>query len=411
MQYTINELNNILHKKVNGIYDIFKGFFGESHVDLQLKKELWETNSSIEYFLRTNGLVIPEEERNDWETKHEVSDELLDRLKAASESTKVTVYVWFPFLTVTNENDKSVNIQDLYAKVDIQLDGRIPYENTGFLLNRATYTEEQFISDYMFSHIRNIPKDDFTKFMQPCLGHGPIRGTIATLKNDSDDVTWMLFCQELSMYVTVESLVGGPWKRMENIGRTLRSGLYYGYDFKTCDTYSFTRVFSTDQLREFIKYYLQNGHLSISYIDGRYTCGMPYYDYIIDISNAFIDYYNKYLKAGPHRIEYCFIQGLLNNVRVIDGKFYTISTDSATVSNIDTYQNKLVLRFKGKDILTKIVKESKSEAVNTIVLSQKVAMYILRNIIRTINFRYKNEHNNKTRNQGPSTACERVCYI
>ena len=219
MEYTVNQLYQHLFEKPLSIYDTFKGFFGEDFVDMQSKNP-----SSIKEYLFAKicdeEFIIKGSKEEDFNIPFEVSDEQLEELEAVSENKRFIIYVWWPRVTVTNEYDKSVNIQDLYAKIEIQNDGCIPYECCGFRLNRATYTREQFVSDYLHSHIRAIPKNDFTKFMEPCLGTGPIRNTIVTLKNNYDETTWMLFCQELSVYVTVESIIGGPWRRMENIGDT-----------------------------------------------------------------------------------------------------------------------------------------------------------------------------------------------
>ena len=97
-----------------------------------------------------------------------------------------------------------------------------------------------------------------------------------------------------SLYVTVESISGGPWKRMENIGSKSLHLEYKDYNLNKVDKSTFTSVFTDENLKNFIQYYLKHGHLSIRYVKDKFTYGMPYHEYIIDISNAFIDYYKKY---------------------------------------------------------------------------------------------------------------------
>lgn len=415
MKYTVNQLYQHLFEKPLSIYDTFKGFFGEDFVDIQTHQGR-ELSSFKEYLFAkicdeasiTNG-----NKEEDFNLHFEVSAEQLGELENIAIDKRFIIYVWWSRVTVTNEYDKYVNIQDLYAKIEIQNDGCIPYECAGFLLNRATYTREQFISDYMHSHIQCIPKNDFTKFMEPCLGNGPIKNTIATLKNDYDETTWMLFCQELSVYVTVESISGGPWKKMENIGDITINRLYIDYDFSFARKTYFLDSFSNKNLRDFIQYYLKHGHLSLRYVYGKYTCGMPYYEYIIDISNAFIDYYNKFWCTTSEKLHKCFEKGILKQFVIVNGKFYSEGTGNSYISSLDRYQDKLVLMFKGKEIHTNIIDETQeSEASLTTVIQNEIAMYILQNVLRTINFRYKNEHNNKyRRNQEATPTCERVIYL
>lgn len=411
MQYTINQLYQHIYEKVDNIYDIFKGFFGENNVDLQYTIA---RNTVISYIIaelqRKNvDLDLKDQEYN---TSYDVPDSALESLEAFFALNKSIIYVWWNRVKITNENNKSVTIQDLYAKIEVQMNGRIPYENHGFLLNRATYSKEQFLSDYMHSHICEIPKDDFTKFEKPCLGTGPINGTIMTLKNDYDEVTWMLFCDELSLYVTVESLTGRPYKYLEHIGYRERLYRYNGFDF-TNNAYAekFYICFSKEDFIKFIKYYLQKGHLSITYKNGKYSCGMPYYEYIIDISNAFIDYYNAYL-IGKENSDRLFNCGILNCVLFVNGKFYR--NENTTCRNLDRYRNNFVLNFKGKDIYTTITEDAESESTLTTVIDNDIAMYILKSILRIINFRYnKNEHKFTTAgiNQGTSTVKERISYL
>lgn len=415
MEYTVNQLYQHLFEKPLSIYDTFKGFFGEDFVDIQTHQGR-ELSSFKEYLfvkICDEASITNGDKDEDFNLHFEISAEQLVKLENIAKDKRFIIYVWWPRVTVTNEYNKSVNIQDLYAKIEIQNDGTIPYECNGFRLNRATYTREQFLSNYMHSHINTIPKNNFTQFQIPCLGTGPIISTIGTLKNEYDETTWMLFCQELSMYVTVESISGGPYHRMETIGNVSLNSMYTGYTFNYAGKVDFLSLFTNDDLKKFIKYYLKHGHLSLGYMNSAFTWSMPYYEYIIDISNSFIDFYNKYYSTTAGNLDNCFSKGMLKQVIVADGKFYNEGDyNSFDINNFSEYQNKLVLTFKGKEIRTTIINNKQgSEATLTIVISNNVAMFILQKILRTINFRYKNEHNKYRRNQEATPACERVLYL
>lgn len=407
MQYTINELYDHIYKKVNNVYDVFKGFFGEDYVDLQ-KPEEETTKKDIINYLHNKG----EGEGcsyTQYDTPIEVSDVVIERLEDYYAHTKVNIYVWWPRVTVTNEYNKSIHIQDLYSLTIVQLDGRIPYECVGFRLNRATYPLEQFISGYLHSHIQGIPKGNFKDFQVPCLGNGPIRETIITLKNNYDEVTWMLFCQELAMYVTVESIHGGPWKRLENVGIRRPMFEYARYDFTRLQRAVFDRTLQAGLLTEFIKYYLKEGNLSLSFKEGKFTSGMPYYEYMVDVSNSFIDFFNQKSFATSITVRDLFDKRLLVKALVVEGKFYR--TDVVQVdTNIDSYQNQLVLTFKGKEIRTKILpQEGSTELHFATLLNQEIAMYVLSSILTIINFRYRNGYTDKYR--AASQDFKNVLYL
>lgn len=416
MKYTVNQLYQHLYERPLNIYEIFKGFFGEDFVDIQtcLGRELSSFKEYLFAKICDESSITKGTAEEDYNLSFDVTKEQLVELENIVKDKRFILYVWWSRVTVINEYGKSVNIQDLYAKVEIQGDGTIPYECNGFRLNRATYTREQFMSNYMHSHINIIPKNNFTQFQIPCLGRGPIISTIGTLKNDYDEATWMLFCQELSMYVTVESISGGPYHRMESIGNISQNSMYTGYNFNFTDKADFLCQFTNDDLKKFIQYYLKHGHLSLGYKNNVFTWSMPYYEYIIDISNSFIDFYNKYYSTTAGNLNNCFSKGMLKQVIVADGKFYNEGNyNSFDINNFSEYQDKPVLTFKGKEIRTTIINNKQgSEATLTTVISNNVAMFILQKILRTINFRYKNEHNNKNRrNQEATPACERILYL
>jgi hypothetical protein len=219
MQYTINQLRQEIFGKVYEVYDVFQNFFGEQFTDLQEVPEDDLIISSL-----SNWNVHPGDAEGTWL----LNGRQLTSVKNQWSTLKPVIMVWWPEVTVTNENDKSITIQDLYAKIQITLEGRIPYEVRSFMLCRTTFSEVQYISGYQHSHLPSFR--GISGFEAPCLGTGPINNTVLELKNNCDSTEWMLFCQELSMYVTVESLRGGPYIRMETIGSKRQSSDYT--DFK-----------------------------------------------------------------------------------------------------------------------------------------------------------------------------------
>lgn len=434
MEYTTKQIWDYLQRKVNTTYEIFKAFFGEERVDLQptsmintyerqkviieryiLTQSIEEDNNSD----NSENFIVGKDE--DGDTIYNISESTLERLDERYAKTQYSIYVWWDKVKVTNEFDKFVFIQDLYAKIPLTFEGTIPYESVGFYLNRATYPEIQFRSNYMHSHIPAIPRTNFSSFESPCLGRGPIINTIMTLKSNYDETIWMLFCQELDTYVTVESIAGGPWHKLESIGAmTLNRTLGYGYTIYLSEVLQNPAdviiVKIKRHLKDFIKYYLEKGHLSICYQYGQYTVGTPYYDFMVDISNAFIEFYNCTLSKNFYSWEMLLERNILKKVIIKNGNFYISRPSSSFFSgNIQQYQNKFVLTFKGKGIFTKILPQDKEEEDNnSLIIEHNLAMFLLDHILKVINYRYKNKHANEHTEKGgedSSTAHTRVFYL
>lgn len=368
MSHTINSLRENNYNRIADVYEIFWNFFGEQFTDVELSQG------------------------------------------------RANIYVYWPRVTVTNENDRSVTIEDLYAKVQITEEGTIPYENRGFQLVRSTFPEIQFASGYLHSHIPRF--SGVPHFQNPCLGSGPINRTIADLKNEYEEALWMLFCQELSLYVTVESLSGGPYLRMENIGQRGKLYNFDGYNDNDDMSSSFwqcredKKVLFMQIINTFTKYYLEHGHLSLSFVNGGFVPGMTYFDFMIDISNSFIDYYNKF--GQRDNVQELYNRSIIVECLAADGSFFE---NDENLSNHDysQYEGQKVLEFKDHDILLHIEQATGEQHTEvTLLLHHQIAMHILHNILRIINYRYRNEHTTNNRGSNGKTLTstyQTVCYL
>lgn len=396
-------------KEVYQVYKVFQNFFGEDSVDLQ---NLPDDSQILDAF---NSFDIEESE---YEHNYNIPDDRLADLIRYLGYARPFILVYWPRVRVTNENDKSIIIQDLYAKIELDAKVYIPTEDRGFTLNRATYSMEQWVCNYLHSHISSIPKHCLDQFQTPCLGTGPIIQTInslrANISEGFDETKWMLFCHELSLYVTVESLAGVPYKHLEDVHLNDILSSYGKYDESYGSALNnFSRVFSLVKLREFILYYLHNGHLAINYQNGVFKVGMSYFDYIIDISNSFIEYFNTHFD-NKELVQKCFGHYVLYHSIASNGQFFDPNT-SDTIPDVSQYVGKKVCTFKGMDVTLRILDASeKEEPQQTIILNHGLAMYILNNILKIINYRYTNEYTRQYC-QGaaalPATTGQRVYYI
>lgn len=405
MLYTISELRQKLFSPVYDVYEIFKNFYGEEFIDLQGLPPDEELSDMLRAFwdIRPTG---PD--------SYEVHDSVYNALKSRYNDTRACIFVWWPSVTVSNENDKSILIHDLYARVDLTPDGRIPYEMTGFKLNRTTFTDVQFESGYIHSHVPS--RSGLPNFQNPCLGRGPIRNTIADLKNNYEEALWMLFCQELSLYVTVESLTGGPYRKLEEVSNLHRSLTFSNFTLGSYENIKSDIIHGcegfninfADALKDFTKYYISQGTFPVSYTNGEYMCSLSYFDYMISISNAFISWFN--MKGRRDTLSFVR-EYIVGKVVAKEGKFYRLGSGTSRSSS-DTYEGQTVLTFKGNDIPLRIIHTDSEQDTHTVtLLDHDIAMYIYTGILKIINYRYINEHHNTNPGRTSAQTYQTVRYL
>lgn len=141
-------------------------------------------------------------------------------------------------------------------------------------------------------------------------------------------------------------------------------------------------------LQEFIPYFIRQKKLKFNFINGKYSIGMPFIEYVLTISNCFIEWYNKQYLIGKFRYSLDeLIYSFLQEGVIKDNKIYTKSDSDTTYLN---YQNKFVCNFKGKEILLKI-KDCRQDNNYSLFLNIPTAMTLLHKILKIINCSYGNE--------------------
>ena len=325
-------LSNAFLERVNEVKLIFEGYFGENFVECKPENALNEITESrvLEKSDWTKDLLheifsLPSELRA--KTKEEHYDYILSTVTPENILTILGGVTWeefddflykfqyqivvhFPEVTITNENNKSITIQDLYAKVCINSLGKFI---VGPLFNRATYPYIQMVRGYMHSHINGIVTGE--RFTSSCLGSGPITRTINSLRMEYEDGLWELYCIELEKYVHVESLQGGPYHRLENV--TGSNTAPVNSEIKMYTSFSLN---DDDDLRDFLI------NFTSILIDSRelkwitkytlgYSLGMSLSEFILVASKIFINYYNTELLKNHIDLtqNYLFDTNILSN--------------------------------------------------------------------------------------------------
>lgn len=402
----IEELYNSLMDKPLRVLGIFNDFFGEDKVDMQGywsldKFKSWMNIEPLSTYIPDGNIVSMN--MNDWSMYKtwSITDLPGDQVeKVVNVLTNTTVkerignakfngifiLVHFPHVRVTNEHDRFVDINHLWAKVKVSYNGTL---NGGFTLNRSEYTLLHIRSHYMHSHISSIPTGDFTQFQNPCTGRGPINGTISTLNRDYDEDMWNMFCLELNKYVTVESVAGVPYNYLEKLGTNdMEVGVDRFITYLSPNYHGDT--LSTDKLRDFVRHFINTKKLKFNYVNGSYSIGMSLPEYIILISNEFISWYNDLFNKGEvtNTFDNLKTRELLRECIIDNGKIY-YDRGRNNVNNYAQYIGKKVCVFKGREITVDITDIAEVRNENkSIILNTQTALYILNIILKVLNYRY-----------------------
>lgn len=402
----IEELYNSLMDKPLRVLGIFNDFFGEDKVDMQGywsldKFKSWMNIEPLSTYIPSGGIVSMNS--NDWSMykAYAITDLPENQVeKVVNVLTNTTVkerigyakfngifiLVHFPHVRVTNEHDRFVDINHLWAKMRVMYNGTL---NGGFTLNRSEYTLLHFRSRYMHSHISSIPTNDFTQFQNPCTGSGPINGTISVLNRDYDEDMWNMFCLELSKYVTVESVAGIPFHYLEKLGT---DGMEAGMDRFTTrlSTNRYRGAITHDKFKEFVRYFINSKRLKFNYVNGSYSIGMSFIEFIVLISNEFIKWYNDQFNKEELTAKFADLkrQNILRECIIDNGKIY-YDGGRNNVNNYAQYIGKKVCVFKGREVTVDITDVAEVRNENkSIILDIQTALYILTTILKVLNYRY-----------------------
>lgn len=413
----LDKMYDLALQKVNKIVEIFNDFYGEEKVDLQniisidtfIKaitsiriKDIIDgpqlSNECTKVFDRYKDMLLSDLDASDAELLiTELSNSInISRLQISLNSTYNIpfILVHFPYILITNEYNQSTEIKHLYVKIKLKYTGTM---YSRFEFNRAEYSYSHFINDYMHSHISHIPKGDFESFIEPCLGSGPIKNTCYNLRNFSlDDDTfedmWRMFCLELSKYVEVESLAGVPYHKLHELGITghlINENNTFTYNILPFNRkYPFNTQYKN--MKNFIKDFIPERKLRFNYINGSYSIGMTYFEYVMTISNSFIEWYNKQYnnKKYPFSLQQLISDNIIRNCVIYNNKFYT-ERENDTTHDVSLYNGRKVCTFKGKDIYVIVhEKEAQENLPSYFILTPVYTLGILTNILYIINYEY-----------------------
>lgn len=140
--------------------------------------------------------------------------------------------IHFPEVTITNRDNMSHNIKDLFVRISMATHNSNLYieEIQG---GRTTYTYAEVSSDYSHSHLPGTyissvrPLPYFNKF---CTGLGHINDFIAEINaGEVTETNLTRLLVQIIGLVSYESIEGAPYRNMRNIFIRTQSGIYYNH--------------------------------------------------------------------------------------------------------------------------------------------------------------------------------------
>lgn len=383
----------------DNIKNSFINFFGEEYIDFTLSPILdspeclesfilsvpiWNIpniNNEIKYdsildYSAFTPLQTIIEECADITYIHNADNLIYKAIKGRSNFTNyVTIY--YPSVTVTNENNNSTVISEVYVRVFFNSYGGI--ENNAIYMNRAKYTKTELYNSYMHSHVSAIPFDNLSEFQRMCLGTGPILLTMNSLNIYCDICLYDLFCLELDKLIHTESLSGGPYRYLEQLNN-YSSKIYYHRNRINSLSLFHMRY---DYFYSFIPYYIQQKSLKFTINNNRYELGESYYQYLLDISNSYIKY------IGDNN----FIDSNLVECVLYNNQLYKLGSSTDNYSDIN---GTFLFYFKDVPIYLTIDEVSRNKIVT--ILNPDIADTLLNIILIIINYKHGRINSNQDSN-------------
>ena len=283
--------------------------------------------------------------------------------------TQRDIVVHFPKITIRNEKGQEHTIYDLFSQTSFNGRGQFV---KGPLFKRASYTNAELLANYMHSHVPGI--GDPSEWNKCCLGGGPINTTITALRLEPTWENWLLYTVQLEQFVQVESLSGGPYRRMESTFLDSRAEVP-SYDFVCLsrDNPLNMRIPIKD-FKEFISYLFENlSTYGIRMSDTKYpSWNMNVLETTITLSKAFRDWYN----AGHTELTF---QDLCNRgilvPCIVEGD--TVVSESSQADHNSDKIGEAVIVFKGRFYTVNVIPEELEDPNIRMLLSQKFVTQVI----------------------------------
>lgn len=207
--FTDDKLMKVYHK-INCNMTIDLNFFNNQLKKKRIHRKLFEKLSMI--YDEMNNIYPDMWEMQIWP---EYSNIAKTRFKL-----NVFPVIKFDRVTITNSNNKSTILQDLYVGICISTTLINNPKIDKFIGTRGIQSYPERSSGYLHSHLpgQNTSSELFPLFYSKfCKGSGGMTEAITMLNANFSAPLFKLMLLQINEYVRWESIEGGPHKRIENI--------------------------------------------------------------------------------------------------------------------------------------------------------------------------------------------------
>jgi hypothetical protein len=299
-------------------------------------------------------------------------------------NTIYSLYIYWPEVKVTNENDKSVTIQDVFVRIKTSVEGLPFREPEPFTVLKTSFSKLQWNHRYIHSHVRQYSSFGF-KHM--CLGTGPIKRTISKLQVFPNDVLALkLFFWELDKVMHVESLAGVPYIRLtsiqENTTSPITAVMNHNYEWLNA---AIQNGGTKTAIYKFLSSFVKAVEIPTVFVDGKYTLACSFIDFAILLTNYHNKWFRTWEKAEMRGIKIpTHIGSVPMQPYVIkDGKlydYYQVQTHLMREADKDK-----VFTFKGQDFKLKIVDGALEDTSPIYLIDVGIVASVIDFILKAIN--------------------------
>lgn len=368
---------SIIPNTIQKITEVFEDHFGKENVELQLRP-------CKEQFLGEFDLMGTDsisEHASLQEVSH-IWQKTVGQMSYSSHFWGIVVYR--PKVTITNEDQDSIDIEDLYAIIPLGSNGLMASYPIYYL--RTTYSRAQWNSDYLHSHTPSVDIYNVRTPKNVCIGSGPINNIISILNHNTIDERpfnynlWRVFTTQLEQIMRVESLSGGPYMYLTDISNN-------GYDeitFSSSATAKYvmpTHFSGEKMLAAFINSFLTDARIHFILQDNQILIAESQIEFIDILTDYYLRWQNLVLET-THETPILFD---LKPCAIKGNKLYRY-----TQREDKPWEEINIITFKG--VTHKLLVYGDVDTENTkyyIEIQQAQALYEA--ITRWANFRYENQ--------------------
>lgn len=352
------------------VVDIFKSCFDDENLDVVKPTYTIEDTLTSSYSSDVFPVATEDYRLQSLVQREDATTETVYR-KLDNICPYYDIIVRFPHETVTNEMNESTEIYNLFIRIRMRRDGTMfNYPEA----KKSSFTIDQLCSGYVHSHVTRITGtlNSNVKIWRPmCFGSGPIVTSLEHLLSrvpEDLQASWIGFIGELKQWTRIESIDGGPYMRIREIGK----------EEKPVTKVSQVIMGSRPTYKKILKSYIRAGRMKVGFASGKFCLGVPFTEWLIDFSR----YAEEWIRQTRQVTEYTGI--IFNDILIKDNKIFKQAETEETRRN---WLGVTVLTFKGVEVPLTLI-ESERTVQHMKLIPYYDGVRIVKHLLNTLNYYY-----------------------